>query len=715
MNGGTYVTVFMMPSNQPLTRAAERTALLLAVFAIIGFAFLAWALSIFKLVIRHRLNDTQKQTFQPRTVYRRAAVFLISEMLVVAGVSVFLQCLFANSYVSAVTEETLRALDTCIATEKAMTNAYQSVQMDNYEAAAETVGMLVSSKGDALNPAVLDSACEAIGADYIIIYDETGAQVMSNTAYSGLSLALGGEDMQDFSRLLKGVSPISKARVTDAQTARTHAVFAVSLARSEDGAQPGPYWAMLLFVNPDEITGEALGPAEDFLQSDSFSDSLCFSLDPDSGEILSSSKQDFVGKNAVSLGLPEDALTDHYKGFFWMVDDLVYGVSAKMNGALYYDIISQHLIYQNVPLNTLRGVAIYLCLMALLAVFLLSGYGKVFARYADRGEYLPEEENLVMTSSGRLQESVDPSRRWRFFEPVLGSRAPIRNAYQAGEAVFMLSVIVAVLYAQFGRSGVSDSAMAYILSGRWSRGFNLFAIASILFLFVVICVFTIICKFVIALATRNAGTKGETIGRLLLDFIRYVSVIVFAYYALSFVGVDTAALLASLGIITFALSLGAQDLIRDILAGLSIVMEGEYQVGDIIEVGGFRGTVLAIGVRTTKIEGRGGNILIMGNRDVKNVINRTRKNSWYALDISISETEDLSKVEALLTDQLPQIGKAIPEIISGPFYKGVVNIGRGTFGLSIIAECMEEDYYRVQRQLNGAIAVFFEEHGIQIK
>ena len=165
---------------------------------------------------------------------------------------------------------------------------------------------------------------------------------------------------------------------------------------------------------------------------------------------------------------------------------------------------------------------------------------------------------------------------------------------------------------------------------------------------------------------------------------------------------------------SFAVSLGAKDLITDIIAGLSIVFEGEYQVGDIIDVGGYRGEVLEIGVRTTKLEGRGGNIKIISNRDIKNVINMTRMNSWYPLEVSISADQPIDMVEALLREQLPLIGDTIPEILSGPYYKGVISIGKGIVTLSIIAECNEGDYFVVQRALNRSIQELFAEHDINI-
>ena len=64
--------------------------------------------------------------------------------------------------------------------------------------------------------------------------------------------------------------------------------------------------------------------------------------------------------------------------------------------------------------------------------------------------------------------------------------------------------------------------------------------------------------------------------------------------------------------------------------------------------------------------------------------------------------------------RLPEIGKSIPEILSGPTYKWIVSMGKGTVTLSIIAECSESDYYKVQRALNHALQKLFEENGIRI-
>ena len=720
-DGGTILNVFMIPSDNEQNWVAERTALLLGVFAIISFSFLVWAFSVRSLVIRYNLNNEQKKTFFPAMVFRRAAVFILVGVLTLAGSSVFLQCVFENFSLSAKVEKSLQSLQLRLDSNQAWADEYKTMRMNTYGASVKALSMLSLSKRGLIDNELLESACRTTDADYIVIYDETGNEVMSNTGYIGLSLAEGGEEMRDFSRLLKGVPHISKSQVTDAQTGLTRSVFGTSLLRISEDSPNASYWALLLFVDPDRVLSNSYLSPNEIMASIDSGQTTCFSVDPESGRILASSEREFIGKNTDGLGLPQEALRDGYMGYFWLGGTRVYGASAEKDGILYFYTADQQEIFQNVQRNTLRCSAACLCLMTVLAVFMLFGYGKTYERYADSGDLLPEEENRILTGSGRRKLSVDPAFRWLASDlghgDRHGSRTPAYNALRAGQILYILVVLITAIHVsiRIGRGNVDNSALAYILSGRWTKGFNLFAISNILFLFVEISVGAILIRFLILLLTQYIGTKGETIGRLLLDFVGYVSFILFLYYALSYLGVNTGALVASIGILSFGLTLGAQDLVRDILAGLSIVMDGEFQVGDIIEINGFRGTVLEVGVRTTKIEGRGGNILIVGNRDLKNVINKTRKNSWYAMEINIAETEELSRVEALLREKLPEIGRNIPEIISGPFYKGVIKIGGGKIALSIIAECEEENYYHVQRQLNGTIALLLEKNQISMK
>ena len=84
------------------------------------------------------------------------------------------------------------------------------------------------------------------------------------------------------------------------------------------------------------------------------------------------------------------------------------------------------------------------------------------------------------------------------------------------------------------------------------------------------------------------------------------------------------------------------------------------------------------------------------------------------MELNVPADQPLDEIEEMLERELPVIGKAIPEIISGPYYKGVMSIGENNT-LYIIAECQQEYYRRVQRELNHAIRMLFDQRGYKIR
>ena len=113
----------------------------------------------------------------------------------------------------------------------------------------------------------------------------------------------------------------------------------------------------------------------------------------------------------------------------------------------------------------------------------------------------------------------------------------------------------------------------------------------------------------------KASDRAKTVTGLIAGVLKYVAVIAAIVWALSILGVNTAAVLAGVGILGLILGFGAQSLIEDIITGIFIIFEGQYNIGDIIILDEFRGTVRDIGVRTTVIEDAGGNLKVVNNSD----------------------------------------------------------------------------------------------------
>ena len=212
----------------------------------------------------------------------------------------------------------------------------------------------------------------------------------------------------------------------------------------------------------------------------------------------------------------------------------------------------------------------------------------------------------------------------------------------------------------------------------------------------------------------SKSRRSTTIVKLLCNFLKWVIALVALFIVLGAWGVDTKTLLASAGILTLVIGLGAQSLVADIVAGLFIVFENEYQVGDIVVIDGWRGTVQEIGIRSTRIEDAGGNIKIINNSAITTVINQTRQLSLATCVVGIEYQESLERVETVIRDNLPLIKSKIPAILDGPFYKGVDQLAPSSVNLLLLAKCNEADIYQVKRDLNREIKLIFDKNNINI-
>lgn len=208
--------------------------------------------------------------------------------------------------------------------------------------------------------------------------------------------------------------------------------------------------------------------------------------------------------------------------------------------------------------------------------------------------------------------------------------------------------------------------------------------------------------------------KHKSVLNLISSFTKYIALIVLVFVSLRTFGVDTTTLLASAGILSLIVGLGAQPLIEDIIAGLFIVFEGVFEDGDIVVVDGFRGSVEEIGIRSTRIMDAGGNVKVINNSDIRSLINMTNELSVAICYVDIEYSESLAHVENVIEANLGSIKAAIPDIHEGPFYNGVATLGASGVTLRFTAQCKEDKKYQVERDLNRHIKLMFDENNINI-
>ena len=160
------------------------------------------------------------------------------------------------------------------------------------------------------------------------------------------------------------------------------------------------------------------------------------------------------------------------------------------------------------------------------------------------------------------------------------------------------------------------------------------------------------------------------------------------------------------------IGMGSKDLVTDILAGLFIIFEGTFQVGDIVDIGGYTGMVKEIGIRTTKVCSWKNNVKIINNRNVTNVINMTMRDTFAVIDFSVPLSVSMETLENIFREEFKDYRKKYPELIGTPFFKGINKIVGSRIECRVVAEVPELARGNLERQLSKDVIDILEKHSI---
>jgi len=216
---------------------------------------------------------------------------------------------------------------------------------------------------------------------------------------------------------------------------------------------------------------------------------------------------------------------------------------------------------------------------------------------------------------------------------------------------------------------------------------------------------------------KNPGPsqrRKKTIGKVSLSISNYLVAIIVIIVILAIWGFNVVPALAGLGIAGLVIGLGAQKFINDLIAGFFIIFEHHFDVGDVIEVTGFKGEVIDIGLKTTQVRNWKGEIRIMNNGDVTNVINYSRNPSVAIVEFDIAYKEDIQTTINILKEELPKLKDMYPDIIENPSVIGVVNLADSGVTLRVIAKTENEKHYGIERALRQFVKETLDAKGIEI-
>lgn len=224
----------------------------------------------------------------------------------------------------------------------------------------------------------------------------------------------------------------------------------------------------------------------------------------------------------------------------------------------------------------------------------------------------------------------------------------------------------------------------------------------------------ILRKFIDLRSNKLDAKRRNTIFYLFKSIIKIVIFAVSILVILEIYGFNTASIITSLSVIGVVVGLAFQDLIKDFIAGITIVLEGQYRVGDIIEINNFKGEVIYLGLKSTKIKAATGEIMIMSNHLITDVINYSLSDSLAIVDIDVAYESDLEKVEKVLNKLCGRLSKELPKLKGDVTLLGINSLEQSAvrYRMTVPTEPME--HFEIQRMMRKEIRVELDKHGIKI-
>jgi small conductance mechanosensitive channel len=211
--------------------------------------------------------------------------------------------------------------------------------------------------------------------------------------------------------------------------------------------------------------------------------------------------------------------------------------------------------------------------------------------------------------------------------------------------------------------------------------------------------------------------RAETVGALLASVASFGIWTLAGLMALGTLGLDLGPLIAGAGIVGVAVGFGSQNLVRDFISGIFMLMEDQYGVGDVVDAGPATGTVEGVGLRTTRLRDVSGTLWHIPNGEIRRVGNRSQGWARALVDVELAYSTDLDDA----TGTIERVGHELyaeeqwaPKILEQPEVWGVEELGPDGIRVRLGAKTRPLEQWKVARELRARLKVAFDQAGIEV-
>jgi moderate conductance mechanosensitive channel len=216
--------------------------------------------------------------------------------------------------------------------------------------------------------------------------------------------------------------------------------------------------------------------------------------------------------------------------------------------------------------------------------------------------------------------------------------------------------------------------------------------------------------------TERRTQRAEAIGSVLRSVASIVVLGIGVVLVLGELGINLAPIVASAGVVGVALGFGAQNLIKDFIAGIGIILEDQYGVGDVVDLGEASGTVEAVGLRITRLRDVNGVVWYVRNGEILRVGNKSQGFAQVVIDMPVAHDTDLERARTAMqevADEMYAEAEWGAVLLAEPESLGVEQITAEGVFLRLVVRSMNADQWRVGRELRMRLKERFVAEGIR--
>jgi small-conductance mechanosensitive channel len=237
--------------------------------------------------------------------------------------------------------------------------------------------------------------------------------------------------------------------------------------------------------------------------------------------------------------------------------------------------------------------------------------------------------------------------------------------------------------------------------------------------FVLIQLLRMVTRRLLVFSKNQAGTRAQqlrTAAGVVTSVGMFAILFIAALQVLPVLGINMGPLLASAGIAGLAIGFGAQTLVKDVINGFFILVENQYNIGDVVRIAGVKGTVEDMTMRHTTLRDDDGTVHVVPNSEIKIVSNLTRDWAQLAMHVSVAYNEDSDRIVRLLEEvghDVRNDSNFSEDIVAEPQVPGIERVSGGEVDYLMIVKTRPGRQYAVSRELRRRIKECFQKNNIQ--